>query len=601
MKKILALIVALCFAMAGLVSTAAPASAHVGDLHVTNATCVDSDTMTATYRVGWTNGTATGKLYQRSGLHGQTGNAGGSTAGWTFVKNVSGSSGNTTFTVNHEKSAFSGGNGPWWSSKVVFSDGYGVAADTRVEGFDWNKCTPPTNYDWKYQVTCTGVSGTNPNGPIDSVDSNVRIKNLKTGEVRTFNYHPNTSGPASFSWSYTAQYGMPATWDYYEVQWVQVNGTNYHWQGSLVCGTPPPTDECVDLPGNQPEGFQCAPLTENDEKITHEQSCEAGTVTKFFWERSRTQVFDAQTQTWSYPDWPEWTKVDTKVRDMTDDEYDTYCKPPQPPTDEREVPQSNESCDLKGVGGVETWNDVYTTTYTWNSETRKWVGTETGPVAEDYKFTPYTDDEYKENCAPPAPEPEPRADEAKGCDLTAFGDFEPGVIVRDGTEAFVWNSDTREWELSGVVDWNEWTQEQVYSNQELLDLGCVDLPEQPEPVVEEASSTDYQCGDAFQTVTTTTTTTDWYFDVETFEWVLAEPVTTESVEQVAVDVVPCDDKPDKPEEPKNPDEPKQPQEPKTPTTVLPNTGAEESTNGLLGLGLVLLLVGGGLLVVRKRA
>jgi len=126
--------------------TTVASSAHVGDISVTKKECVDATSMKATYQVGWTNGTATGKLYQRAGLYGQTGNAGSNVSGWTFVKNVSGASGSESFTLTHAKSSFSGtnsANGPWWSSKVVFSDGYGVAADTRVEGFDWSSCNPP--------------------------------------------------------------------------------------------------------------------------------------------------------------------------------------------------------------------------------------------------------------------------------------------------------------------------------------------------------------------------------------------------------------------------------------------------------------------------
>lgn len=111
---------------------------------------------------------------------------------------------------------------------------------------------PPTDWNWKYDVTCTAVSGTNPNGPIDSVDSNIRIKNLDTNEVRTFNYHPNTSGPASFSWKYLVEYGMPESWTHYEVQWVQVNGTNYHWEGKLTCGESTPTPTPTETPTPSP-------------------------------------------------------------------------------------------------------------------------------------------------------------------------------------------------------------------------------------------------------------------------------------------------------------------------------------------------------------
>lgn len=106
----------------------------------------------------------------------------------------------------------------------------------------------PQDNDWKYQVTCNGVSGTNPNYG-DSVDSNVRIKNLITGEVRTFNYHgPDNGSGGAFSYEYADEYGMPADWTYYEVQWVQVHTTNYHWEGSLVCGDEPQKDKVIPEP-----------------------------------------------------------------------------------------------------------------------------------------------------------------------------------------------------------------------------------------------------------------------------------------------------------------------------------------------------------------
>lgn len=51
--------IAALLVMSGMsVGLASPANAHVGDITVTNAVCVDASTMTATYRVGWTNGTA---------------------------------------------------------------------------------------------------------------------------------------------------------------------------------------------------------------------------------------------------------------------------------------------------------------------------------------------------------------------------------------------------------------------------------------------------------------------------------------------------------------------------------------------------------------
>ena len=107
----------------------------------------------------------------------------------------------------------------------------------------------PADHDWQYDVSCTAVSGSNPNYG-DSVDSNVRIKNLATGETQTFNYHgPDNGSGGAFSYEYADEYGVPASWTYYEVQWVQVNGTNYHWEGSLTCGEP--DDEVVPFPTPQ--------------------------------------------------------------------------------------------------------------------------------------------------------------------------------------------------------------------------------------------------------------------------------------------------------------------------------------------------------------
>lgn len=103
-----------------------------------------------------------------------------------------------------------------------------------------------TDHEWTYDVSCIAVSGNRPN--TDSVDSNIRIKNLATNTVETFNYHGPDSAPAGpFSYSLASNYHVPASWTHFEIQWVQVNGTNYHWEGALECGTQPEeakTDLC---------------------------------------------------------------------------------------------------------------------------------------------------------------------------------------------------------------------------------------------------------------------------------------------------------------------------------------------------------------------
>ena len=114
---------------------ATPASAHQGNIKVSDTQCVDGNSMKATYTVGWTNGTSSGVLYTKLGLYGGSSD----NNGWSKEKDVSGSSGSTSFTKTH---SFSGSNGPWVAFKIVFSDGYVVGGDTRVEGWNWDKCKP---------------------------------------------------------------------------------------------------------------------------------------------------------------------------------------------------------------------------------------------------------------------------------------------------------------------------------------------------------------------------------------------------------------------------------------------------------------------------
>ncbi|MGH7218505.1 MAG: hypothetical protein ACREGE_03645 [Candidatus Microsaccharimonas sp.] len=111
---------------------------------------------------------------------------------------------------------------------------------------------PPFDWNWQYDApTCTGLTVVYPNNiPAGSnnKDVNIRVKDLVSGDVRTFNFHDSnfiTSGK-TVTYKVTEHPNWPG-WTYYEVQWTQVHGTNYHWEGSVVCGTPPPA-ECVQSP-----------------------------------------------------------------------------------------------------------------------------------------------------------------------------------------------------------------------------------------------------------------------------------------------------------------------------------------------------------------
>ena len=128
------------------------------------------------------------------------------------------------------------------------ADSNATAKTTQPQGgyeqpFDWN---------WQYAApTCDGLTVVYPkNIPAgsDNKDVNIRVKNLTTGETQTFNFHDsnfNTSGK-TVTYQVTQHPNWPG-WTYYEVQWTQVHGTNYHWEGSVICGTSPPPP-CVQKP-----------------------------------------------------------------------------------------------------------------------------------------------------------------------------------------------------------------------------------------------------------------------------------------------------------------------------------------------------------------
>jgi LPXTG-motif cell wall-anchored protein len=87
-----------------------------------------------------------------------------------------------------------------------------------------------------------------------------------------------------------------------------------------------PVDECEELPGDQPPGFQCEPITETRD-VGPTLDCEAGTITTLHQER--TQTFDEATQTWSFGDW---VTVDTTVEEATEEDCPGEpIDPPNPP------------------------------------------------------------------------------------------------------------------------------------------------------------------------------------------------------------------------------------------------------------------------------
>ncbi len=101
------------------------------------------------------------------------------------------------------------------------------------------------NWNWPYAApTCK--QGVTVDYPADlpagqANDVNVAVTNLETGEQRTFNFHKSEG-----TWTGT-QHFNPADaedwpgWKQYAYTWVQVAGTDYHWQDQVECGCPTPS------------------------------------------------------------------------------------------------------------------------------------------------------------------------------------------------------------------------------------------------------------------------------------------------------------------------------------------------------------------------
>ena len=122
----------------------------------------------------------------------------------------------------------------------------------------------PFSWDWRYaDPTCRDLivayPADIPSGQANDV--NVRVE-TDHGQV-TLNFHNDTGtwgGTTSFA--FTSHPSWPAGVASYDITWVQVAGTNYHWQGDVSCTTdgdpvtPDVPQEVVEL-----DGFTTGSLT----------------------------------------------------------------------------------------------------------------------------------------------------------------------------------------------------------------------------------------------------------------------------------------------------------------------------------------------------
>ena len=206
-----------------------------------------------------------------------------------------------------------------------------------------------------YDVACDAVTVQYPQG-IDSIDVNIRWTALPGGATSTQNYHPNT-GAADGT---TLRVELEAT-GYYSVDWVQVNGTNYHWQEGLVCGQPDtpqpprPADKVTETPWVDGQ-FAC-----DDVSVTQTRTV---TTTPYVWDGEQW-VLDTENAT---------TEQQTGSRALGEDEY--YTCPvdnPQPPRPDAKVVEGDWAdgtwyCDDTSVTMTRT---VTTTPYIWDGDA--WV------------------------------------------------------------------------------------------------------------------------------------------------------------------------------------------------------------------------------------
>jgi hypothetical protein len=199
---------------------------------------------------------------------------------------------------------------------------------------------------------------------------------------------------------------------------------------------------------------------------------------------TKAYVWDAATRTWVLGEETGPVRADERFTAFTGDEFFAECAGEQPAAEQRTVPQGVPSCEQ---GGVTSWNDVYTTEYVWNSETRAWeLGEETGPVRVDEQFTAYTDEEYAELCAPA--QPEPIVVEVAGAQASCKirGSL---TWVDVYTTEWVWNAQTHTWELgeaTGPLRTDETFN--AYTDEELADL-CTEVEGEEPPTDHENPGT----------------------------------------------------------------------------------------------------------------
>jgi hypothetical protein len=322
-----------------------------------------------------------------------------------------------------------------------------------------------------------------------------------------------------------------------------------------------------------------------------EPSCELGGIRSWVDVYTTEHVWDAGTRAWELGEEAGPVRAEQDFTAYADQEFFDLCAEDQPAPEQRQVPQTDPSCQ---TGGVTTWTDVYTTAYVWNATTRAWeLGEETGPVRADEQFTAYTDDEYVEACAGEQPAAELR-EVPQGVPSCETGGVTSWTDVY--TTEYVWNAETRAWELgeeTGPVRADELFT--AYTDDEYAEL-CA--PAQPEPIVIEVAGAQASCKIRGSLTWVDVYTTEYVWNAETRAWELGEetgPVRTDETfiaytDEELADL--CTEV--EGEEPPKEHEIQNPGSPEVPTVVDAGLGQHDVPSGEARHPLWLLAVGGGL-------
>lgn len=192
-----------------------------------------------------------------------------------------------------------------------------------------------------------------------------------------------------------------------------------------------------------------------------------------------------------------------------------------PPSDNWQANTSQEPHD-NGQGNPATWVNA-NLHYTANSQGH----------ASWFYFTPEVP---AVECPPEQPEDKEftTMDQKKDCYgiWIRFYDWVQPYVLVEG-----------EWVLGEAVQVSDtgWLRVRELTEEEFEEMQCEEEPQQPDPVVQETSSTSLECGSLTQTVTHVTTTTEYVWSDEMQDWVLGEPVDVTTVTNEPVkNPVPCD-------------------------------------------------------------